>query len=160
MRFVIPRAVSRALSLMLMVSAVPLPERTAQAQRPVPGTAKVALTGDGVSVSGEYPTTLCGGPYLLGKGMSYQTRAGEWQITVASETRSSGTVALNQANGRINVVVKVNGPKQKLVRGPRDAGTFEVSGDFNKAEATLDLRNMIGKDSAKLVVTFTCAGDK
>lgn len=127
-----------------------------EAQRPPAGTATVKLTAEGVTVSGEYPTTLCGGPYMLGKGMAYQTKADDWRITVASESRTAGNVPLNTANG-INVVVTVTRPGKNYVRGPRNAGSLEVSSDFRKAEATFDLRNVVGKDTATLIVTFTCA---
>jgi hypothetical protein len=96
---------------------------------------------------------------MLGKGMSFQTRAGEWQITVATEARTSGTVPLNTPDGGINVIVTVNGPGKRFVRGPRNGGSLEVSSDFRKAEAALDLRNVVGTDRAKLVATFTCAPD-
>ena len=56
------------------------------------GTARVSLVGDGVNVDGEFPATICGGPYLLGRGMSYQTRAGDWQVTLGSEERQTGDV--------------------------------------------------------------------
>ncbi len=144
---------------LLVIAEGSFPALQAQMKRSPAGTAKISLTADGVAVAGEYPTTLCGGPYMLGKGMSFQIRAGEWQITVASEARTSGKVPLNAPNGDVNVVVTVNGPGKRFVRGPRNAGSLEVSNDFRKAEATVDLRNVVGKDTAKLVATFTCAAD-
>ena len=120
------------------------------------GTATVKLTGADLNVSGEYPTTLCGGAYMLGKGMSYQVKAGDYQITIASETRSSGEVALNAANGRINVVATVNGKGKNLVRGPRDSGTLKIASDYKKADATLQLRPILGTQPATLVATFVC----
>ena len=65
------------------------------AQRSSPGRAKVALSGIDAPVDGEFATTICGGPYMLGKGMAYQTKAGDWQITVAAENRSAGKVPLS-----------------------------------------------------------------
>lgn len=62
------------------------------------GSAQISLTGDGVSVSGEYPAILCGGPYIMGEGVSYQTQAEEWRITIASEQREAGEVALNTSD--------------------------------------------------------------
>jgi hypothetical protein len=129
----------------------------AEVQRSAAGTARISLTAEGIAVSGDYHTTLCGGPYMLGKGMSFQTRAGDWQITVASEARTAGKVPLNAPNGDVNVIVTVNGPGKRFVRGPRNAGSLEVSNDFRKAEAMIDLRNVVGTDTAKLVATFTCA---
>ena len=120
------------------------------------GTATVKLTGADLNVSGEYPTTLCGGAYIMGKGMSYQATAGDYRITIASETRSSGEVALNGTDGRINVVATVSGKGKNLVRGPRNTGTLKVASDYKKAEATLQLRPIRGKETATLVATFNC----
>ena len=128
---------------------------SASAQRPAAGRAQISLLGMGVSLNGEYPTTLCGGPYMLGSGIAYQTKAGDWQITVASENRVSGTVRLNEPGGA-NVVATVNGPGKNFVRFPENGGSLTVSADFKKAEATLDLRSPVGKETAKLVATFTC----
>ena len=47
----------------------------------------VSLTGEGVSVIGEGPIQFCGGPFMVGEGMAYQVKAGDWRITVASEIR-------------------------------------------------------------------------
>jgi hypothetical protein len=127
----------------------------ALAQRPA-GTAKLSLKGDGVSMSGEYPTTLCGSPYMLGKGMAYQVSAGDLRITIASESRASGAVPLNRKDGGINVVATVNGGGKNLVRGPRNAGTLVVSDDFTRAEATLELRSITGPATATLIATFVC----
>ena len=135
--------------LLLMSIDQPAPASSA-------GTATVKLTGADVNVSGEFPTTLCGGAYMMGKGMSYQVTAGDYRITIASETRSSGDVPLNAANGRINVVATVNGKGKNLVRGPRDGGTLKVASDYKKAEASLQLRPILGKEPATLVVTFVC----
>jgi hypothetical protein len=125
------------------------------AQRPTAGRAQISLNGAGVSLAGDYPTTLCGGPYMLGSGLAYQTKAGDWQITVASENRASGKVPLNESGG-VNVVVTINGPGRNYVRYPENGGSLTVSADFKKAEAALDLRSPVGKDTAKLVATFTC----
>ncbi len=120
------------------------------------GRATVSLTADGVAVAGEYPTQLCGGPYMLGEGMSYQVKAGDWRITVASQTRVSGDVALNEPDGSIQVVATANGPGRQFVRGPKDGGALTVSEDFKRAEAKLELRNVVGPQRAKLAVTFEC----
>jgi hypothetical protein len=120
------------------------------------GRAVVSLSGDGVSVSGEYPATLCGGPYLMGEGMAYRVKAGDWQITVASESRLSGNVELNQPDGSVQVVVTANGPGRQFVRKPSDGGTLVVAPDFRRAEAKVDLRNVVGPERAKLAVTFEC----
>jgi hypothetical protein len=144
---------SRAL---LIVAAVLASVAAATAQRSSPGTAKVSLSGADVNVTGDFPTTLCGGPFMLGKGMAWQTKAGDWQITVASENRTSGTVPLNEKDGSVNVVVAVNGPGRSYVRRPTAKGSLTVSDDFKKAEGTLELRNAVGKETATLVVTFTC----
>ena len=120
------------------------------------GKATVSLKGAKVDVAGEFPTMLCGGPYLLGKGWSYQVQAGQWRITVASETRESGKVALNKTPQKINVVATANGPGVQYVRGPRNAGSVTISSDFKRAEAQLDLRQIVGTETAKLVVTFVC----
>jgi hypothetical protein len=99
---------------------------------------------------------LCGGAYIKGQGMSYQVQAGDYRITIASETRSSGAVPLNSPKGTINVVATVTGKGKNLVRGPRNTGTLTVSGDYKKAEATLELRALLGKDTATLTATFVC----
>lgn len=88
--------------------------------------------------------------------MAYQVKAGDYQITIASEARESGSVALNQKNGRVNIGVTVNGAGKNFVRGPKNSGTFVVSSDFRKAEANLELQRLLGKDGAKLVAAFLC----
>jgi hypothetical protein len=142
-------------SLALLTALLVIAADGAQAQRPTSGRAQIALTGAEVSISGEYPATLCGGPYMLGSGMAYQTKAGDWQITVASEKRAAGKVPLNEAGG-VNVVAAVNGPGKNFVRYPENGGSLVISPDFKKAEATLDLRSPVGKETARLVATFTC----
>jgi hypothetical protein len=123
-----------------------------------PGTATVTLKGDGVDVTGEFPTQLCGDAYLLGEGMSYQVQAGEWRITVASETRSNGDVPLNTSDGSVNVVVTANGPGRQFVRSPRGGGSLKVSGDYLRAEADLELRAIVSPQTARLTATFVCTG--
>ena len=147
------RSIARRLVLLTVLLVIAA--SWVQAQRPTAGRAQIALTGAGVSVSGEYPTTLCDGPYMLGSGMAYQTRAGDWQITVASEKRASGKVPLNESGG-VNVVATVNGPGKNFVRYSENGGSLVISPDFKKAEATLDLRSPVGKETARLVATFTC----
>jgi len=120
------------------------------------GTATITLTGPDLNVSGEFPTTLCGSAYLKGQGMAYQVTAGDYQITIASETRSSGAVPLNQSNGRVNVVATVNGKGKNLVRGPRNTGTLTVAADYRKADATLELRPIMGKETITLTAVFAC----
>ena len=120
------------------------------------GTAQVTLTGDGVSVSGEYPAILCGGPYIMGEGVSYQAQAEEWRITIASEQREAGDVALNTADGSVNVVVTANGPGLQYVRGPRNGGSLTIAEDFRRAEADLELRSVVGGQTARLAATFVC----
>jgi hypothetical protein len=134
-------------------SVIPAPAAAAPA---APGSADISLNGDGVAVSGTFPARLCGGPYLMGKGMSYQTRANDWQITIASEERLNGTVPLNQADGGIQVVATVNGPGMQFVRGPKNGGTLTVSDDFRHAQADLELRSIATGATAHLVATFTC----
>jgi hypothetical protein len=121
-----------------------------------PGKAMVALKGDDVDVTGEFETRLCGDAYLLGKGMSYQVRAGDWQITVASETRSNGDVPLNTADGDVNVVVTANGPGRQFVRSPAGTGTLKVAGDYLRAEVDLELRALVSPQKARLQATFVC----
>ena len=120
------------------------------------GSATIKLTGADLNISGTYPTTLCGAPYMLGKGMSYQVRAGDYQVTIASETRASGAVPLNSTTGMVNVVAMINGKGKNLVRGPRNSGKLTVSPDFKKAEATLEVRPVVGTGTATLVATFNC----
>ena len=126
------------------------------AQRPPMGTATVSLTGEGIAVSGDYPTLLCGGPYMLGKGVAYQAKAGEWKITVGVETRASGKIPLNTPDGGLNVIVTATAPGKNFGRGPRHAGTLDISSDFRKADGTFVLRNVAGAGTVKLAVTFTC----
>jgi hypothetical protein len=120
------------------------------------GTAQVSLTGEGVSISGQYPARLCGGPYMMGEGVSYQTQADEWQITVASESREAGAVSLNTPDGSVNVVVTANGPGLQFVRGPSNGGSLEIAEDYRQATADLELRSIAGGQTAQLEVTFTC----
>jgi hypothetical protein len=143
------------------VAEAPVYETPAPAAESAPaaagaGTAQISLTGDGVSMSGEYPAILCGGPYFLGEGMSYQTQAEGWQITIASENREAGEVALNTPRGTVNVVVTVNGPGMQFVRGPRNGGSLVITDDFRRAEADLELRSLVGGQTGRLAATFTC----
>jgi hypothetical protein len=146
--------------------AEPASERATEAQSdgdlatlvaPRAGTARVSLTAPGLTVGGEYPAILCGGPYMLGEGMAYQTKAGDWQITVASEDRVSGDVPLNESDNQVRVVVTANGPGRQFVRGPRNGGSLVVGDDFMKAEANLQLRQVVGRDTARLIATFECS---
>ena len=120
------------------------------------GTAQIKITGFDFSVAGEYPVTLCGSDFALGKGMVYQAQAGEYQITIASEARASGVVPLNLKDGNVNVTAVVNGKGKNLVRHPRNGGKMTVSSDYKKAEATLDLRPVVGQGTATLNATFIC----
>lgn len=121
------------------------------------GRAKVRLTGGGADIDGEFPTTICGGAFGLDAGVAYQVRAGDWQITVGSGERQSGDVPLNDASGDVNVTVAANGPGVQLVRGPRNGGSLRIGDDFNRAEADLELRPLLGGETAHLVATFTCS---
>jgi hypothetical protein len=131
---------------------------SASAAVPSAGTARVKLTGEDISVEGSFSAGLCGGPYLLEEGMAYQTQAGDWQITVASEQRVSGNVGLNDADGSVRVVATANGPGKQFVRGPRNTGSLVVSADFKKAEADLELRPVVGRGTTHLLVVFECNG--
>lgn len=122
----------------------------------VRGMAVVSLIGKGVSVTGEYPAKTCGGAYMLGAGMAYQVKAGDWQITVASETRETGRISLNESDGSVRVIATANGPGRQFVRKPRLGGSFVVSDDYKQAEAKLDLRNVAGHERAELEVSFRC----
>jgi len=129
---------------------------TVSAALPTAGTARVTLTGEGISVDGSFPAGLCGGPYMLGEGVAYQTQAGDWQITVANEKRVSGNVALNEADGSVSVVATANGPGKQFVRGPRNSGSFAVGADFKRAEADLELRPVVGRVTVRLAAVFEC----
>lgn len=122
------------------------------------GTAQVRLVGDGVDVTGEYPATGCGGPFMLGEGFAYQTQAGDWRILVASENRTSGSVPLDESADQVNVSAVANGPGVQFARGPGGAGSVTISEDFRRAEAKLDLRGVAVRGTARLEVTFTCDG--
>ena len=120
------------------------------------GTAHVSLVGKDISVEGDFPTMTCGGPYVLGKGMSYRTRAGDWQITVASEERQTGTVPLYASDGDANVVVNVNGPGKQFVAPRGSTASVRVADDFGQLAADLELSGVVSREQARLVVTFTC----
>jgi hypothetical protein len=121
------------------------------------GTATIKIDGHEFAIAGDYPATICGGPFRLGEGMAYQAKAGEYQITIASENRSSGNVPLNTSDGKnVNVTVTVNGKANSLVRQPSNGGKLIVSSDFKKAEATLELRSAAGRATSTLRATFVC----
>ena len=127
-----------------------------QGTQPSGGSATIKLAGPDIKVSGTYPTTLCGGPYMLSKGMAYRVKAGDYQITIASQTRASGAVPLNTATGIVNVTVTVNGKGKHFVRGPKNSGKLTVSADYRKAEAALELRPVVGGGTVTLLATFNC----
>ena len=122
------------------------------------GTATIKVDGHEFTIAGDYPATICGGPFMLGQGMAYQAKAGEYQITIASESRSSGNVPLNTADGKdVNVTVTVNGKGKSLVRHPSNSGKLIVSNDYKKAEATLELRSEASRAKSTLKATFVCS---
>ncbi|MHB1223595.1 MAG: hypothetical protein ACYC2G_06040 [Gemmatimonadaceae bacterium] len=121
------------------------------------GTAQVKLTGGGADIDGSFPTTVCGGSFGIDAGVAYQVQAGEWKITVGSGERVSGDVPLNDASGDVNVAVTANGPGVQLVRGPRNGGSLRISEDFDRADADLELRPLLGGETVRLVATFTCS---
>jgi hypothetical protein len=51
-----------------------------------------------------------------------------------------------------------SGSGKSFVRRPADTGSFTVSADLKKANATFTLRNVVGKETANLVATFVCGG--
>lgn len=121
------------------------------------GTAQVKLVGGGANVDGSFPTKVCGGTFGVDAGVAYQVQAGEWEITVGSGERVSGDVPLNDASGDVNVSVTANGPGVQLVRGPRNRGSLRISEDFDRADADLELRPLLGGETVQLVATFTCS---
>ena len=121
------------------------------------GTASIKIDGFEFTVAGEYPATICGGPFMLGQGMAYEAQAGEYQITIASEDRITGNVPLNTSDGKsVRVSATVNGKGKSLVRHPSNGGRLIVSDDYKKAEATLELRPVAGRRTSTLRATFIC----
>lgn len=120
------------------------------------GTATIKISGLEFVVSGEYPTTLCGSDFVPGRGMVYQAKAGEYQVTIAAEERSSGVVPLNSKDGKVNVTVAINGKGRSFVRHPANGGKLTVSPDYKKAEASLEVRPVVGRGTANLNATFIC----
>jgi hypothetical protein len=120
------------------------------------GTAQIKINGLDFSVAGEYPTMLCGSAYVMGTGMAYQVQAGDYRITIASETRSSGVVPLNQKDNTVNVVATISGKGRNLARGPRNGGKLTISSDYKKADASLELRTVGANTTATLNATFEC----
>lgn len=140
----------------------PAPERVSApatvpaAAAPGGGTARVLLTIGTDTIRGDFPAALCGGPFVLGEGVAYQTQADGWRITVASEARQMGDVPLNTPAGEVSVVVTINGPGSQLVRGPRNGGSLRITDDFRRAEADLEVRGVGGGPGGRLLATFTC----
>lgn len=142
-------------------TAAPAPEAGAAppaTARPTAGsgTARVSFATDADSVGGDFATRLCGGPYMMGEGVAYQTEADGWQVTVATEAREAGQVPLNTPDGAANVIVTVNGPGKQFVRGRSSGGSLVIADDFRRAEADVELRGVAGGETARLVATFTC----
>jgi len=122
---------------------------------PNTGTAHVTLTAEGVALDGEYPAVLCGGPYIMGEGVSYQTRADGWEITLASESRTAGTFALR--DDATNYGLIVNGPGIQYLARAGGAQVLTVSDDFRTAEVTdAELRHVVGTQTARVSVRFDC----
>ena len=138
------------------VAVAPAPA-PAEAPTTGTGTAQVKLSGGGADIDGSFPTTICGGTFGVDAGVAYQVQAGEWKITVGSGERVSGEVPLNDASGDVNVAVTANGPGVQLVRGPRNGGSLRISEDFDRADADLELRPLLGGETVRLVATFTCS---
>lgn len=139
-------------------SPVETPPPAEAARSPAQGSATVSLTGEGVDVAGEFAASQCAGMYILGKGVAYQTNADGWTITVATEERRAGDIALTRADGDNQVIATASGPGgQHFVRKPALGGTFRISDDFSQADADLELGNLMGRETVRLQVTFECA---
>jgi hypothetical protein len=138
-----------------VASAPADPSPAAPATAPNTGTAHVTLTAEGVALDGEYPAVLCGGPYIMGEGVSYQTRADGWQITLASEARTAGTFALR--DDATNYGLIVNGPGIQYLARAGGGQVLTVSGDFRTAEVTdAEVRHVVGTQTARVSVRFDC----
>ncbi len=122
---------------------------------PNTGVAHVTLAGEGIAVEGEFPATLCGGPYIMGEGVSYQTRADGWQMTLASESRTAGTFSLMDDGANYGLIV--NGPEVQFVSRAGGGQVLTVSDDFQTAEVTdAELRHVVGTQTARVSVRFDC----
>lgn len=142
-------------------AAAPAPPEMADAAGsaalPSAGMATVDLVAEGVAVQGEYPATLCAGPYLMGEGLAYQTTADGWEITVAVEgERRAGTLVVAPGSAEVGVVATVNGPGRQFVRKRSLGGTLTISDDFRRASADLELGEVVGRETARLKVDFAC----
>lgn len=139
-------------------SPVEAPPPAEAARSPAQGGATVSLTGEGVNVAGEFAASQCAGMYMLGKGVAYRTNADGWTITVATEERRAGDIALTRADGDNQVIATASGPGgQHFVRKPALDGTFRISDDFGQADADLELSNLMGRETVRPQVAFKCA---
>jgi len=128
------------------------------AAEPTQGTAQVSLQAEGIDITGDFPADACGGAYILGRGVVYRTHAEGWQITIATENRQAGNVALSTPDGDNQVIATVNGPGKQFVRKPSLGGTLTLSEDFRHAVADLQLAPVMERETARLQVTFDCGG--
>jgi hypothetical protein len=120
------------------------------------GSARVVLTGEGIAVSGDFPASPCGGPYILGKGVVYQAEAEGWKITLATEERTAGDIALRQPDGDNQVIATVSHGDRHFVRKPSLGSSFNIGEGFGQATADLELGNLMGRDTLRLQASFDC----
>lgn len=120
------------------------------------GSAGIQLAGTAVAVSGEFAASLCGAHYILGEGVVYQADADGWKVTIATEKRTAGDIALTRPDGGNQVIATVSKGDRHFVRKPSLGGSFTISDDFKRSEADLELVNVIGRDTARLQATFVC----
>lgn len=95
--------------------------------------------------------------YARGKGVVYRADADGWKVTIATEEQTAGDIALTQADGDNQVIATANNGNRHFVRKASLGGTFRISDDSKRAEADLELRHLIGRDTAGLQASFVCS---
>lgn len=148
---------SRSLILAAAVAAAPFTARQlhAQAVNLGTGTATVAFRGpDGASVTGDFPATRCGGPYMVtGKGVLYETRFKGYSLLVGDvEKRAAGA----RADASKSWYFVINGPKESYRFVTTGAHTATFGPGFKSAEIVGTIAPLFGPARYPFRARFTC----
>ena len=134
------------------------------------GRARVRIEGSGVSIDASNVPALCGPLYNrsvttlgvhAGDGLLFQTCLADGFIELSSDARTVGAQAVH--NGRVErgtdvIFAKHLGSSYSTAGGSQDR--IEVSADFSKAEASVELHGIEGEGVLRATITYDCTVDE